>query len=233
MKKKLSGRYAALIILGVLFVIWNILVWTLTNLKVANVYFYCGYGFVCLAFLLVAGVIFLTKLKKNVIFSVAFPTYIASGAYFAIIFIMNTIFMCFPWGYNVKAIVIPNVIILLLYIAAMVIAYFALSRIGKNNDVIDQKVRTLKITAIEIGQIAAITEDSGLKKLLLELREAVEYSDPMGVDGTASLEDDFSKKIAEIRMLVEGNYEIDLTASKINAAKNKLRERNELLRSLK
>ncbi len=231
--KKLAGRYTALTVEGIIFVIWNILVWTLADLKEANVFFYCGYGFTFLAFLLTAGVLFFLKLNKNVIFSVLTPAYVVSIAYFLITFIMDAIFMGISTGTDAKAVVIPNVVVLLLYIAAMAVAYIAISHIGGNNKVIDQKIATLKATAIEIGQIAAITEDGSLKKSLLELREAVEYSDPLGVDGTTSLEDDFSKKIAEIRMLIEGKYEIDLIASKIYTARNKLRERNELLRSLK
>ncbi len=231
--KKLKGRYSTLIVIGVIFAIWNILVWTLADLEKAKVFFYCGYGFTFLAFLLVAGVLFFLKLNKNVIFNVLIPVYIVSAVYFAITFIMNAIYMGISSGTNATGVVIPNIIVLLLYVAAMAAAYFAVSHIGGNNKVIEQKVAILKTTAIEIGQIAAITEDSGLKKSLLDLREAVEYSDPLGVDGTASVEEDFSKKIAEIRMLIEGNYEVNLIATKIRAAKNKLCERNELLRSLK
>lgn len=219
--------------MAVIFVIWNILVWTLTNLKEAQVFFYCGYGFTAAAFIITACALFFVKPRKNTFFSVLVPAYIVVGAYFLITFIMDTVFMSIPKGTNVKAVLIPNIIVLLLAVAAFAVAFWAISHIGGNNKVIDQKVATLKATAIEIGQIAAITEDGELKKALLELREAVEYSDPLGVDGTAALEDDFKKKVDEIRMLIEGNYEVSLTAGKITAAKNKLRERNELLRSLK
>lgn len=231
--KKLKGRYTALIIEGVIFVIWNILVWTLADLEKANVFFYCGYGFTFLAFLLTAGVMFFMKINKNVIFSVLTTAYAVSACYFLITFVMNIIYMSISKGTNAKAVVIPNVIVLLIYVAAMAVAYFAVSHIGGNNKVIDQKVAKLKATAVEIGQIAAIAQDGEIKKSLLELREAVDYSDPLGVDGTASLEEDFSKKVSEVRMLIEGNYETELIASKIFAAKNKLNERNELLRSLK
>ena len=231
--KKLSGRYTALIVEGILFVIWNILVWTLADLDKADVFFYCGYGFTFLAFVLTAAALFFLKLGKNVIFSVLTASYIVSAGYFVIAFVMNAIFMGISDGTNAKAVVIPNVIVLLLYIAAMVVAYLAISHIGGNNKVIDNKVAALKTTAIEIGQIAAIAEDDGLKKALLSLREAVEYSDPMGVEGTAAAEDDFKKKIVEIRVLVEGKYDTEVIAGKISAAQNKLRERNELLRALK
>lgn len=233
MKKKLTARLTGLIILGALFAIWNILVWTLTDLKNAKVNFYCGYGFICLAFILVACVLFLLKPRKHATAPVLIPGYIVCIAYFAITFIMNTIFMCFPAGNNAKAIVIPNAIILLLFIAAMAVAYYLTSRIGRNTEVLAQHHRALQATAIEIGQIASITENSELKKSLIALREKVEYSDPVGISETASLDEDFKRKIAEIRMLVEEGYDAELIASKIKAATNKLRERNELLMSMK
>ena len=231
--KKLSGRYAALLIEGIMFVIFNILAWTLVDLKTANVFFYCGYAFLCVAFVLTACVLFFLKMGKNTFFSVMTPAYIFSGVYFFISAVMNIIFMALPDKTNTKAVVIPNVILVLLYVAAIIIAYVAISHIGNNNKVIDQKVATLKTTAIEIGQIAAIAEDESVKKSLLALREAVEYSDPMGVDGTASYEDDFRKKLVEIRLLVEEKYDADMIMNKITAANNKLRERNEILRTLK
>lgn len=231
--KKIAGRYTSLIIVGIIFVLWNILVWTLSDLKDANVFFYCGYGFTCLAFLLMAGVFFFYKLDKNVIFSVLMPAYLLTLLYFAVTFIMDLIFMINLTGTNAKAVVIPNIIVVMLYAVAMVVAYFAVSRIGGNNKVIDQKVAALKLAAVQVGQIAAITQDADVKCSLSELREMVEYSDPMGVEGTAAMETEFSNKLSEIRMLVEEGYAKDLILQKIKTAQNKLRERNEILRALK
>lgn len=231
--KKLSGKYNVPIIMGILFVIWNILVWTLTDLKKANAFFYCGYGFTAFAFLLIAGVFLFLKLNKNVIFSVVMPAYIATGLYFAITFIMNLIFMIISSGDNVKAVVIPNVILLLLYCIAMVIAYFAISHIGNNNKVIDEKVAALKLTAIKIRQIAAITTDTEVKHSLTTLCEAVEFSDPMGIPATSAMENEFSNMVSEIGVFIENGLEKNLIMSKIRSAKNKLQERNETLIALK
>lgn len=231
--KKIAGKFTSLIVVGIIFVVWNILVWTLSDLKEANVFFYCGYGFTVLAFLIVAGVPFLFRMSKNGTFNVVFPAYIVTGIYFCIAFILNMIYMIISVKTNAKAVVIPNVIILLLYVALMFILYFAFSHIVGHNKVIDEKVYTLKRTVVEIGQIAAIAQDPEVKKQLLELKEMADYSDPLGVSGTASLENEFSNKIAEIRMLVEGAYEKDLIVNKIKMAQNKLRERNELLRAMK
>ncbi len=235
--KKALGRNLALILLGVLFAVWNILVWVCVSytvgVKEAKLFFYCSYGFITLAFLVAALGILVIRVRKNTIFSVNLPCYLAIGIYFIITFVMDTIFMCFPRGTNVPGIVVPNVILFLLFVALFAVAYFAVAHIGGHNKEIDEKVQKLKISAIEVGQIAALAEDEEVRSALLALREAVEYSDPMGVPQTASYEEEFSKKVSEIRLLVEENCAKESVMGKIKSAKNKLTERNEILRSLK
>lgn len=230
--KKVSGKYLPILIEAVIFAIWNILIWTIADLKKANLFFYCGYGFTCLAFLVVA-IIFILKLNKNAIFSVMLPVYIVTAVYFLISFIMNMVFMILGDKTNVKAVVIPNAILVLLYIAAFGIMFYGIKHIAGNNKRIDKKVASLKMVAIEIGQIADLSSSDDVRTLLGQLREGVEYSDPLGAEETEPLEAEFKKKVAEIRMLVEGNYEQDLIANKIKEAQSKLRQRNEVLRTLK
>ena len=233
--KKLAGRFRSLIILGIVFAIWNILAWACVDWKNTkpDLFFYGGYGCIFLAFALVACVLAFYRARKNVPFSVLFPSYIVAAAYLGISFVFNTILMCMPEKDNAKVVFIPNAIIVLLFVAGMVVAHVAISHIGGNNDVIDKKVSTIKRMAIEIGAIAALATDAEVKSGLARLREDVEYSDPMGVADTADIEKEFDKCIAEIRMLVEGNYDTALVLDKISKASNKLVQRNELLRACK
>ena len=231
--KKFVNKYAALLIFAILFVIWNILVWTLADLEKAKVFFYCAYGFTFLSFVLVGCALAFIKINKNTILSVLVPAYIASALYFAVALIMNVIYMCFPDKEYALAIVLPNIILVLIYVAAMIVAFKATSHISGNNKVVQEKVAKLKLTGIEIAQIATIAKDEEVKKALMSLKESVDYSDPIGVDGTAGLEEEFSKKVAELRMLTEGGYEKDLILNKVDAAKNKLNERNQTLKALK
>ena len=231
--KKLQGRYFTLIIIGIFFVLWNVLVFTIANLKEARHYFWFGYAFIFLAFLVAAGTTWLFKGGKNVTFSVLTPVYLFTIIYFIITFILNTIFMIICTGTNAKAIVIPNVVVILLYAAIMVVAYVGMSHIKNTNAVIDEKVAALKLSAIKVGQIAAIAEDGEVISALNGLREAIEYSDPMGIPVTAALEADINFKIAEIGSAVENGDEKEIILKKINFAFNKLKERNETLRAMK
>lgn len=231
--RKIAVRHTALIVLGIIFVLWNILVWSCVDWKTVhpNVFFYCGYAFICLSFVLVGCLLALYRIKKNVIFSVLMPSYIVTAVYFVVNFVFNTVLMCMPEKDNLKVAIIPNAVILLLFFAAIVVCYIPISHIGNNNDVVDQKVYFLKTLGIEVGQIAAIATDLNVKQSLTQLREEIDFSDPMGVDITAEIEKELVKCVAEIRMLVEGNYDIELIKDKITFTSNKLRQRNELLRA--
>lgn len=233
--KKLSGRFYSLIVLAIVFVIWNILAWACVDWKTIkpDVFFYCGYGFIALSFVLVGCVLAFYRAKKNVIFSVLLPSYLVSGAYMLINFIFNTVLMCMPEKDNVKVAVMPNAILLLLFVIGMVVCYIAIAHIGGKNDVIDKQVSAIKTLSVELGQIAALSDDAEVRQAIAALREEVDYSDPIGVEATADLEKDVNKGVAEIRMLVEGKYDSALVKDKVTATRNKLRQRNELLRASK
>ena len=233
--KKFLGN-TALIVLGIFFVLYNILALVIpSSLALANMYFWVAYAFTNLAFILVAGVLLVLKLKKHVIFSVLMPCYVAAILYFLANVVMNAVYMVFLYSYpvNKAAAILPNIVVLLLFLAAFVIGYRMILHVKDRNEVIDKKVAANKLMVVEIGQIAALAQDADVKKALAALKEDADYSDPMGVAGTAALEDEFNKKIVELRVLVEGNYEPALILTKIAAAKNKLQERNQTLRSLK
>lgn len=252
--KKFLMSYTPLIILGVVFAIWNIIVLvSVPELKTAGLYFWSGYGFMAAAFLLIGGSMFALKVKKEIHFGVVFPAYLAVAIYFVLCLVMNSVLMGLhhygmvknPTGIgnlyiddptkscNVAGAIVPNVLLLLVFVIMFLIAYRGILHIGENSKIVNQKVASLKLTVVELNQILALAEDAEVQTALGSLKSDVEYSDPMGTSDTALLEEDLKKKIAEIRMLIEEQYETELILKKIAAAHNKLRERNETLKALK
>lgn len=230
--KKLKGLGLSLVVLSIFFILWLILSLTLVDFSRAKEYFWGGFSFIIVAFVFVAGVTAFIGYKKTSI-PLSVPYWISLGVYFGISFVLNTIFMCILDKGNVKAVVIPNVVIILLFVAALVGCYYVSSKINANDKQVKENVLKLKRVYVEIGQISAIATDSDVIKALNDLREKVNYSDPMGVKETEAYEIDFSQQIAKVRALVEGNAETVSIMREINTAKNKLIERNELLRSYK
>lgn len=232
MKKKLKGLDYLLIILIILFVTWLILSLTLVDFSRAKGYYWGGFSFITIAFIFAAGVIMLLKYKKTAV-PLSVPYWVLLGAYFGISFVLNTIFMCLLGKGNTKAVVIPNITIILIFVATLVGCYYASNKIEDNDKQIKENVSKLKKVYVEIGQIVSIATDSDVICALNDLREKVNYSDPMGTNETEAYEIEFLQQIDKVKMLVEGHAEVESIMGMINTAKNKLIERNELLRSLK
>ncbi len=237
--KTIKGRYLALILEAILFVIWNVLVWvlsaTLANLSVANVFFWLGYVFNVIAFAAVAVVLLLVKSSKNANFSVLSPTYIFSAIFFAIVIIMNSVFIAFGFGWPapIAAVLVPNLVLLLAYAGAVIASVMMIGRTEKLNDEIDKKYASIKGLGISVGTIAAMSEDAEVKRALLALRESIDYSDPMGRPETEDAELDLANKIDEIKFMVQSGDEKDDILKKIKNASVALTARNETLKSLK
>lgn len=231
--KNFVRRFAGLLIVAIAFVIWNILVFTIADLGKQSTFFWVGYAFIFLAFLLVAGSMFALRLKKNVTFSMAYPCYLVVGIYFAVIFIMDSIFMGFGTHSNKVAVVVPNVILLLIFVALFILTFFGLAHIENNNKVIKEKVGGLKKTVIALDQIANRAADPAVKSELAKLSEAVNYSDPMGNAETADLEAQFDQRVSSIRLMVMDNMPEETILKAIEAASFLLEERNATLRVTK
>ncbi len=231
--KNFFKRYYALIIGAIMFVIFNILALTLTDLKAAKTFFWVGYSFTLVTFIAVTVALVFIRTNKHVNVNAVFPAYIVSGVYFALSLIINIIYMAMPTKDDAKASIIPNVILLLLYAAALIVALRALSHIADSNKEVTEKVTSLRQTAIEINSISNLCDNAEVKSALAKLKEEVEYSDPMGVEGSQESEENFKKSLAAIRVLVEDGEDAEMILKKIRVASNRLEERNALLRTLK
>lgn len=230
---KIKNRFLSVIIWAIFFVIWNVLVFVIPDLSTAKANFWCPYVFTAIAFILVAVLMCYFKLSKNVIFNVLAPVYIVAGAYMAITLIMNTIFMCFPTGENLKASLIPNIVLLLLFVAAEIVVYMAYSHIKGDSEKTYAKVRSLRTLAVSVSSLEYLAKDSEVKSKVKALAEAVKYSDPMGVEETAEAEDELKAQIEVVKTLLNAEADKDAALSAIAKADALLKTRNELLRAVK
>lgn len=237
--KNLKGRYLALILEAILFVIWNILVWvlcaTIPGIALANKFFWTAYAFNVTAFAAVAVVLFLVKGDKNASFSVLSPAYFFSLTFFVVTMIMNSVFIAFGFGWiaPIAAVLVPNLVILLVYVAAVIISMVFIARTKSLNKDIDEKYTSLKALGIKVGSIASMADDGDVKRALFAFREAIDYSDPMGKPETKDSEDDLNSKIDEIKFMVESGDDKEEILRKIKNAKIVLVSRNETLKTVK
>lgn len=230
---KIKNRFLSVIIWAVFFVIWNVLVLVIPDLSAAKANFWCPYVFTAIGFLLVAAIMCYFKLSKHVIFNVLTPFYIVAGAYMTITLVMNTVFMCFPDGENLKSSLIPNVVLLLLFVAFEIIAYIAYSHIKNDSEKTYAKVRNLRTLAVSVNSLEYLAKDPEVKAKVKALAEAVTYSDPMGVEETAEAEDELKAQIEVVKTLINADADKGAALSAIAKADALLKARNELLRAVK
>lgn len=230
---KIKNRFLSVIIWAIFFVLWNILVFVIPDLSTAKANFWCPYVFTAIAFILVAAIICSFKLFKSVIFSALTPFYAFAGIYMAITLIMNTVFMCFPEGENLKASLIPNIILLLLFIASEIVAYMSYFHIKGDSEKTYAKVKSLRLLSASVNSLEFFAKDAEVKSEVKKLAEAVSYSDPMGVEKTAEVEEELKEQVEVIKNILTAGADKDAALSAIAKATSLLKMRNELLRSVK
>ena len=232
--KKIKNRFLTLIIIGLVFVLWNVLVFTIADLKNVKGNFWCSYAFITLAFLALAGITFSFKLSNNVIFSTITPSIIFSYVYFAISFVMNTIIMIFfSEKESVKACIILNIILLILFIIVEIVGYMGFSHIKEDQQKTDAKVKNLRTLSVKVGALEYMTNDITVKREITKLKEAISYSDPMGTADTVDSENEIENKIEVIKICLAENCDTEKVLSAIKDTMSALNVRNELLRSVK
>lgn len=206
------------------------------NLKDATVAYWGGFAFINVAFILIGVVLFALQLNKTTIFSNTVVAYAVSGVYFAITFILNLIYMIVFKAENfAKEVFIPNIIIVILYVVAMLISNRGMKHMSAVTQHTEDMVQQNRMTTAKVNFIlnSADAAADSVKAALRDLKEDVEYSDPMGVPATASIEAEFETMLDDIRKLVTNEASEDEILKAIKGAKNQLKYRNDVLKANK
>ena len=235
--KTFLKKHSKLVIWAVFMLIFDLLALVIPSNKLgqATEIYWGGFAFINLAFVLIGVVLFALQLDKTTIFNNTMIAYAFSAVYFVITFILNLIYMIiFDKDNAYKEVFIPNIIIVLLYVAAMLVANRAMTHMSSVTKHTEEKVAQNRLTTSKVNFIMNSAENEAVKKALFDLKEAVEYSDPMGVAATAELEKDFESKLDAIgQMVSSGEAEEEAVLKAIKAAKNQLAYRNEVLKASK
>ena len=131
---KIKKRHLSLIIWGLFCALWNTIVLLIADLDSVKASFWTAFGFIDLAFVAVGGIILFTKLKKNDTFAIHIPQYLFSAIYFGVTLFVNFLFMVFPSTDKVTFNVIVNLIIIVVFVAAMIIAFIGSTHIQANEE---------------------------------------------------------------------------------------------------
>ncbi len=228
---KIKNRYLTLIAWALICVLWNVIVLVVADLDIVEANFWCAFAFIDVAFVVGGVLIVLTQLKgSNPILSIHAPAYIVTLIYFAVTFVLNFFFMlCFGKGEDATALVILNAIIIVAYAVAMIVSFMGARHITANEQQITTKVSELRTLEITVGALSYKTSDAAVKNKIEELKTKIHYSDPMGVESTASAEQDIKNQVQIISELLSGGADGDVIIAAIDDAMAKVEIRNQLL----
>ena len=235
--KNFLKKHSKLVIWVAFMVIFNILALVIPGangkLGQAKFAFWGGFTFINIAFVLIGVVLFALQLDKTTIFNNTVMAYVFSAIYFIITLVLNLIFMFVFKKKWVAGVLTSNIIIIILYAILMLVTNRAMKHMSSVTKHTETKVAARRLTTAKVEFIMNCAENEAVKKALLELMEDVQYSDPIGVEATASLEQDFENQLNLIEQLIAGEAAEDAILKAIKLAKNKLQFRNETLKASK
>ena len=233
--KNAVKKYAVLIIWAVVMVIFNLLALVLPkDLGEAKIFFWGGFAFINVAFVLIGVIMFLMQKGKGMQITNAAVVYTACGLYFAVTFLLNFIYMCIYDATNKKAVFIPNVIILLLFVIVLVYLFVVSNHAEQTGQVLKEKAVVLENFEVRVQALCLKTEDFDVKKALDDLHNDVKFSDSMSVPAAADSEKDFILCLQQISELLDDETaETEAVLKAVKKAKNAWKIRNEFVQIYK
>lgn len=183
-KKKTIGM--GLAILGIVFLIYNMLVFLI--LTPQTPVFWISYGFMVLAFGLQVLGMYL-PFKDFDVQAIFFGIPLAQFTlfYFFAELFMSAVFMIFqgiPW----KIPVILQVILLAIYAVVAIVSVASRDATKASKDHYQNKATEMRLNTIDVEMLRDECQDPELKNQLRRLAEAVKYSDPMTNDFVADVD---------------------------------------------
>ncbi len=222
MKKNSVKGYA---ILGILFVLISVIVFAAPIIKTAA--FWISYTFTVIAF---AAQIMIWKvaighrksLKSKFL---GFPVVYIGFVYLAIQIVSLAVFLLFPtlpfWSAVITCIVIVGI-----SSTCMIASDVGRDEIERVSAKVQEKTFYMKDLQSAVELLSNEESDTATKSALIQLSEKIRYSDPMGDEHVADIEEQITAKIASLRFSED-------KAKDINELNSLLDERNKKIKILK
>lgn len=228
MKNKNKVNKLSLIIIGVIFALWNLIVFTCFKFKTAQAPFWFSYAFVTISFVVSCVVALLIVMKKGDTLNNLVPFYSMTYLYLIVTFVLNNIFMMFSGIKSVLVPVLPNAVIIVAFVIVFVMVYMGASHIKEHGNYVASKVSNIKEMAYSINALTYKTSDSKVKSKLTALRDKVRISDPLSGERAVEIEEEIKAQIETISSLICTEADSTTIIGAIDDAYNMVKLRNGL-----
>ena len=233
MKQLTKRNHILLVVLGVFFVFYNIILFTISGFTGLSAAFWLSYVFMLLCLALNACarlILFKDRLTaKDWFFS--YPILRHGYIYLIAEFISSVLFMAIP-NANVRIAAVVQLLILLVYLVFAISCFFAKEKIEELDEKIKEKVLFIRSTMVDLQTIASLCSDITTKAMISKLSEKMRYSDPMSHESLSELERGITLEIALLRSIVEAQ-DFSAANEKCSAIDRLLDERNRKCKIMK
>lgn len=196
---KKTSLISILLIYGLLNVILFVIITSKMEDQLENSTFWFVWAFTFIVnYLGVLGCSYLAKEKTKNDFVNNTPLYFAMYLFSFIYVLLGMILMFIPSVQFTLALVL-EAIVSILYIVTVLFLYNAISHIKSNDEKQAKKVFYIRNLQTEVDFCLGLVKENENKKLLIQLQEAIRYSDPMSDDSLESTEQQIELLVNRIK----------------------------------
>lgn len=196
---KKTSLISILLIYGLLNVILFVIITSKMEDQLENSTFWFVWAFTFIVnYLGVLGCSYLAKEKNKNDFVNNTPLYFAMYLFSFIYVLLGMILMFIPSVQFTLALVL-EAIVSILYIVTVLFLYNAISHIKSNDEKQAKKVFYIRNLQTEVDFCLGLVKENENKKLLIQLQEAIRYSDPMSDDSLESTEQQIELLVNRIK----------------------------------
>ncbi len=217
-----------------MFLAWCAVILIFADYDKAGFYFWGGFSFGILSFIIVAISLYLTDIKANR--NTTEISYIP--VYFTIIYlffslVINTYFIFRLSGKFNVVLMSLNGFILVLFTAVRLFTDQYVSRVEYQTSHITEKIRPISAISSQLASILSLTTNSNTKRELHILKETVDYSSNISQKFSEDLQKEFELQLNQIQTMIIENKDQDEINKKIQEATQTWKYRNSVVSSIK
>lgn len=226
-----KGYGIALLILGIILVVYNVIVFVLPIPKTPD--FWVAYVFSTVAILLQVGIDYVAFKNDNRLKSIFLGLPIANigSIYLALQLVWGAILMAVPIIPTGIAVVI-SVVLLGWCLVSVIMTSTARDVVTAVDTRIREKTSFIRLNQVAVEMLIGQTDNAALKQQLTDLRDKIRYSDPMSDASLGKLESQIEVRISDLKDAVDSGDIAGATAQ-VTRLGDLILERNKLCKALK
>jgi hypothetical protein len=217
-----------------LFIGWCVIVLAFADYEKARFYFWGGFGFGFLDFVIAGLSLFLIKrrINRNVAEISYIPVYYTT-IFLLVSIIINTYFIFRIAGKFNIILVALNLVILVSFIAIRLNTEGYVERVDEQTKYSAEKLRPVTSISSQLAIILSATTDSDIKKRLLKLKEMVDYSSNVSQGFSENTQNLFLLQLNQLQSLILEHKDNDEINKKIQEATLTWETRNSVISTIK